>query len=290
MALFRKPPEPVARGGRSYKRTPITNNYRSKNQPGQPSPFRTKPPPKNRRKYLLGIVDIILVILLLAGLVNSLLLSTDPKVSVTDLTYRPQKTYQSSVKAAFAGFKNRNKITFDEQIVVAKIQSQFPEVEAVQVELPFISRQPRVRLVISPPAFKLVSNNRAYIIDSQGFAVATADSLPKFPGLVTLNDQSGFSVSAGRQVLSRQSVSFIRTLIEQSRRAKVPIASLSLPALPQELDLRTSDQPYFVKFYLGGDVDTETGQFLATRAKFIRDHTAPSEYLDVRVAGKIFYK
>jgi hypothetical protein len=290
MALLRKPEKPKERGSRIYKRTAVNSYYRSKNQPGQTSPFKNKPVQKKRRRYLLGFIDVILIIVLLLGLVNSLLLSSSPKVSVTDFSYRPLSQYQAQVKAAFAGVKNRNKVTFDTQSVTKKIETDFPEVQAVQIELPFFSQEPRARLVVSPPAFKLTGVSQVYIIDSQGIAVAKASSLPKISDLVAVNDQSGFGLSIGKQALSSQSVGFIQALIRQCQRSKVKIASLTLPALPQEIDLRTADQPYFVKFYLGGDVDIETGQFLAARQKFAQSSITPAEYLDVRVAGKIFYK
>ena len=228
--------------------------------------------------------------LLLIGLINSLLLRPAPKVTVSDLSYHPAGFYAAETKDSFQGIKNRNKITFDEAGVIKQIQSRLPEVQAVRIELPFFSREPKVRLIVSPPAFKLSSNNQAYIIDSSGLAVAAAGSLPKIHGLLSVNDQSGYAAAVGKQVLSSQSVSFIEALIKQCQRAKVPISAINLPALPQEVDLRTADQPYFVKFYLSGDVNVQAGQFLAARQKFAQSNTTPAEYLDVRVSGKIFYK
>jgi hypothetical protein len=70
----------------------------------------------------------------------------------------------------------------------------------------------------------------------------------------------------------------------------VSVSSLTLPKTAQELDLRTKDRPYYVKFYLGGDALLQAGQFLATRRQFDTSNTQPAEYLDVRVEGKIFYK
>jgi hypothetical protein len=77
--------------------------------------------------------------------------------------------------------------------------------------------------------------------------------------------------------------------LAQTRRAGVPIKSLTFPPLAQELDLATEDQPYFVKFYLGGDPLVQAGTFLAARHQF-SSGVKPSVYLDVRVPGKIFYK
>jgi len=90
--------------------------------------------------------------------------------------------------------------------------------------------------------------------------------------------------------VSASSAKFINTVIAQSKRANVPIVSFVLPNTAQEVDLRTSDKPYYVKFYLGGDALIQTGQFLAARHQFDATNSQPSEYLDVRVAGKIFYR
>lgn len=289
MVFKRKSIEPKARAGRNVSRAPITAYYRSKAQPGAASPFKSKQPKKNYRKWVLGVADIVLIILLLAGLIYSLLLKPVPKVTATNLSYHPAQVYSSAVAKSFSGLKNSNKISFDEPAVIKNIQKQFPEVEAVHIELPFFSQEARVRLVVSPPAFKLASGTQSLIIDSSGLAVARSSDLPAF-NLLSLTDQSGFEAGIGKQVLSSQSVEFIRMVIAQSRRAKVPIASMTLPALAQEVDLRTADQPYYVKFYLDGDALNQTGQFLAARQQFTATHQQPSQYLDVRVSGKIFYK
>jgi hypothetical protein len=70
----------------------------------------------------------------------------------------------------------------------------------------------------------------------------------------------------------------------------VPISALSLPAVPEEIDLRASDQPYYVKFYMGGSAVLQTGQFLAARQHFKQTGQLPAQYLDARIAGKVFYK
>jgi hypothetical protein len=108
--------------------------------------------------------------------------------------------------------------------------------------------------------------------------------------LTEVTDQSGFSANAGQQVMSADSVKFVNALVAQLKHANVPISEIILPPLAQELNLKISDRPYYVKFYLGGDVLQQTGQFLATRKQFSQTNTQPAEYLDVRVPGKIFYK
>jgi hypothetical protein len=290
MPNLRKPTIATPRTPKTYKRAPLTSYYRSNNEPGKASPFKKRPPKTNRRKLLFGAVDVILIILLVFGLAYSLMLKAQPKVTASDLSYHPLSVYNAQITPLFNSFGDRNKITFNETALISAIQKRFPEVQAVQVELPFFSEIPNVRLSVSPPAFNLLSGSSSYVVDSQGVVVAKTTDLPKLKSLVSLADQSGYPAVLGKQVLSSNSADFINTVTEQAAHAKVPISTLSLPPLAQELDLRTSDAPYYVKFYLGGDALTQSGQFLAARQQFNQSHQMPAEYLDVRVSGKIFYR
>lgn len=291
MPNLRQPNINPLRGQKTYKRAPITTYYRSSDEPGKASPFKKKEPKKNRRKLIFGAVDIILAMMLITGLIYSLMLNSRPKIVADNLSYHSLIAYSSKITPEFTAFHNRNKITFNESSVAEAIEKQFPEIQAVRVELPFFSQQPTVWLSVSAPAFKLQSGGQDYIVDSQGVVAAKASDLPKLNKLVSLDDQSGFNTGVGKQVLSSGAVDFIDTVIKQVQHAGVPIRGLSLPPLAQEMDLWTSDSPYFVKFYMGGDALTQTGQFLASRKNFLQNpsHT-PQEYLDVRVSGKIFYK
>jgi hypothetical protein len=290
MALFSKKKAVRSPKIGSPRQPTLTSYYRSKGSPEDPSPFSKKKPGSGGRKVLLGFLDIVLVAVILIGLGYSLMVRANPKIIASDLSYHSIDDYQQVATGQLRLLKNRNKVTLDEQAIALKLQKQFPELSRVQVELPFFSEQPTIRLTIARPSLFLKSQADEYVVSAAGVAVGRADQLPNIKGLTHVSDDSGFKVKPGVQVLSSNSINFINSLIGQCQYAKVPIASLTLPPLAEELDLRTKDQPYFVKFYLGGDVLSETGQFLAARKHFSDIHQQPSQYLDVRVAGKIFYK
>ncbi len=290
VALFSKsPPERTPRVT-ARRRTPVTTYYRAQPNDQSPSPFKKKPVRKNRRKYLFGFLDIILVIALLLALAYSLGVKTQPRVLVNTADFHSLKEYSDAAANLFGQFKNRNKLTFDEQAVANGLQKRFPEISDVKIELPFFSEQATIRLTVAQPSFQLNSHGAAYVVSANGIITARVTNLPQFRKLPAVIDQSGFKAAVGQPVLSTGDVAFIDSVIAECRHAKVPIASLILPATPQELDLRTADQSYFVKFYLGGDVLDETGQFFAARQHFQQTGQPPSQYLDVRVSGKIFYK
>ncbi len=273
------------------RRPPISNYYRSgASTAGKDSPFKPRVVKTSRvKKYLIRTIDALLVIGLVALLIHSLIVNPNPKVIVSDTSVHSHNNYQDSADTYVRPIRFHNKITFDTNAITADFKRDYPEVSAASVELPIFSQRPVIRLQVAPPAFYFKSGDKDYIVDANGYAVGTKQQYisSKLPEVF---DQSGFTASLGKHVLSSQSVAFINYLVAQCNISKIKIKSLILPAAPAELDLHTVDQSYFVKFYLGGDAPTQVGQFLAARHDFAQKNTQPSTYLDVRVCGKIFYK
>jgi hypothetical protein len=226
-----------------------------------------------------------IILLIVAGLIN-LYLRPEPKIIVSSTVYRPTNIYRTKVEPTFKNFKNRNKLTFDEKNLVASLKQQFPEISQVQVELPILGQTPKVRIDVASPSLVL----QGLIVDAKGRAIGSLSEFPNIKNLPQVIDESGIKVRTGQSVLSASEVNFILTVVALCQKAQIPIASLTLPKLPQQLDLRTTDRPYYVKFYMGGDALVQTGQFLAARKEFDISKKQPPEYLDVRVSGKIFYK
>lgn len=289
MALFPKTKT------RSPNKTPprrpnVTSYYRSESQPDQASPFTKKPPPRSARRYIFGFLDVIMIFVILLGIGYSSMIKPVPNVIVSDTSFHLASAYRDAAAANLKQLKNRNKITFNEKSLVASLQKQFPEIDSVQVELPFFSEQPTVRIAVGKPAFVLQNTAGSFVINTSGTAVTKAAKITNASKLTKIQDQSGFNVREGTHVLSANNVTFIQNLIAQCRLARVTISRLTLPPQPQEIYLNEAGQPYYVKFYLGGDVLTQAGQFLAARKNFTDSGQLPAQYLDVRIPGKIFYK
>ncbi len=280
-------------GGRQRRshetnKTPL-NFYRSPPKLQNDSPFEKKQKESKRRVLFSKSVDLLLIVFALFALGYILIIRPQPKVGVDSTTYHPTKYYSDFLSSEFKNIKNRNKITFDEGLIVADLKKSFPEVSDASISLNLVGQTPTVQISISEPAFILNSQQADYLVDRDGVAVTNRTDLAKLSGLPLLLDQTGFNVSLGKQVISSEQVKFINQLIAQSKKFKVPIASLTLPAKAQELDLRTKDHSYFIKFFLGGDSSTQIGQYLAARHQFDQTGKQPSKYLDVRVSGKIYY-
>lgn len=253
------------------------------------SPFEKRPPASGLRRKLDRLLNFTIILILLAIVGYSLTLNGNPRIVASSYEYHPAATYQSAVIAA-SGFWQKTKLTYDAQKIINPLEKRFPEISGASVSLPVIGQTPSVHLVISPPAFIMRTAAGSYLLDTEGVAIAPTGNPALTKGLLTIDDQSGFEVKPGSRVLSAQNIAFIQQVAAQTKRARIQIASLVLPPRAEELDLKTADKPYLVKFYLAGDPLVQTGQFLAARNQFSKTHQDPSQYLDVRVTGKIFYK
>lgn len=270
---------------------PRATYYRSGGRPsGQRSPFEPASHPKQSSRHWLRLADVAFIVFLIGLLGWSLYLSGHAKVLASDLSYHSLADYKASTARYLEHVRNRNKVTFDDKAISEALRRDYPEIDTVKVELPVFSSTPVVRLNIAAPSFFIRENSVDYIVDSNGRLVAPKSRYPQVKNLPLLIDESGYQARPGLPVIGKPGVEFIKRLISQCRKNHVDIKSMSLPATPEELDLRTADKPYFVKFYLSGDADIQIGQFLAARAQFVRKNIQPTAYLDVRVSGKVFYK
>lgn len=274
----------------SANRVPKASYYSGSYQPNQQaSPFRRKTV-SSKSWNLTKIIDRAVIVAVVFCVGYSLIVRPNPKVVSSSATYHSASDYADFAAKVTGSLYDRNKLTYREADLINKMQKQFPEISSAYVEVPIFGQKTTLHLTISSPAFIYSNQNVGYVLDNQGVIVNTQAALPNISGLPTIIDQSNIPVGQGTKVVSSDSIDFINTVIAQAKRAKVSVSNIVLPAVAQEIQLRTTDKAYYVKFYFGNDALTQTGQWLAARHDFDAKGTNPAEYLDVRVPGKVFYK
>lgn len=231
-------------------------------------------------------------------------LSTTPKVvSLVQASDAPflqdSSVYARKASELFnATAANRNKLTVDTSNITLQLKRQFPELQDVSVSLPLIGDQPTVYIRPAAPALTLSSSSGNYLIDESGRAVAeestgsSSDTTKLQVPMVT--DQSGIKVQVGSQVLPRSATSFISTVVAQLKAQHIAIKSLTLPATASELDVYVANTPYFIKFNLhdadSGEAALQAGTYIATSKQLTKQGITPSQYIDVRLEGRAYYK
>lgn len=234
--------------------------------------------------------------------VYQLQLSTTPKVvslAPTSVTPFLQDTevYKDAAQKLFnANAANRNKLTVNSTGIALRLQKQFPELQEVSVSLPVIGATPTIFVRPAEPALVLAAANGIFVVDENGRALAEATAGLDLGGLKvpTVTDQSSITVKLGEQILPRTATSFIATVSSQLAASKATVQSMTMPALAGELDVYLTGKPYFIKFNMqqGGAeaAALQSGTYLAVSKQLDREKVTPSQYVDVRLEGRAYYK
>lgn len=265
-------------------------------RPGQPEP-------RSVSTVSAGIGRRIGVLLLAAAIIASVVnaLSLTPHARIEPLTsskasaafLHSSSDYQAVADQLLAdSIWNRNKITINAGQISRQLLAQFPELASASVTLPLLSHRPVVYVQPAEADLVVAADNGAYVVDQNGRALMPSANLPTSSNLPQVVDQSGLQIGTGRQVLTGDDVTFIRTILAELAGRHVSVSSMVLPASARELDVYIDKQPYFVKFNLAtDDARQQAGAYLATVAELQRMHAAmPRRYIDVRVDGRAYYK
>ncbi len=276
--------------------TPARQNTGRREMPGEGHKFNkgSKGSSRVRLGQLPGYIALVVLIVtvLYAGY-----LQPNPKVVIIKsggTIQREPKEYQAAIGDIWEeSLLNQTKFTIPTGRIRNKIESRFKELGFVQIELPLIGRRPVVILTPDRPALQIISNNGAFYVNFQGEVMAhigdvTQDRISDLP---VVRDESGVLAEVGKNVLSVKEISYIIELYGQLKMANVALQSITLPSsAAQELDIRLTGEPYYIKFSFDTNPRQAVGSYLAAIKKLKAESAVPGEYMDVRVEEKVFYK
>jgi len=235
------------------------------------------------------------VIVLCVGYV--LTLSSTPNVIIFNQSklppFRNTDEYSQVAKELLgATLVNKTKITIDSTKIENSLREHFPELSNAVVTLPIIGRRPVVKLEIAPAVLIIRLSGQDYLISASGRSILSADKADaeNIKNLPVVVDESDLQAEPGQGVMTSAEVDFIRQVIAQLRTQNLTITSLILPQLPSELHIRIKNINYLVKFDMQGDARLQAGSFLAVKKRLESQNKNPSQYIDVRVEDKAYYK
>lgn len=186
--------------------------------------------------------------------------------------------------------QNRVKLSFDSKAFSQEMVKQYPEIATVNAALPLIGGKTTLYIEPSPVALVFMSQDKkAYVVDKNGKIISASISNVR-QGVPTVTDQSGIEPKTGMQILPSSDVYAIQTILYQLKEKNIAVDSLVLPSVAQRLEVHLTGKPYYIKFNLHGNVMQQIGAYLSVQQKLDRDGIQPKEYIDARVADRVYYK
>lgn len=246
-----------------------------------------------RPKFKLRLLPTyVAVAVILGSVLFSLTLSPTPQIdtlSGQQLIYHNAKEYADAASQFMKQrFGNHTKFSVDTNRVEEQLLELFPELRTAAIRLPVIGRKPTLVVDIRQPVLLLVTNRQSLVLDATGVAVAEASGLAaeRLATLQVVHDENDIEYELGNQAVTSETVHFIKAVKAQFDAQSLQIDRLTLPRSANQLDVKPSGLGYYVKMDISADARLQIGSFLAVKEQ----GTTPSEYMDVRVPEKVFYK
>ncbi len=242
--------------------------------------------------------SVLLASILLICLVSVLQVNTNPRILLLNgdqgFALHSDEEYAAVATNAIRGSMfNTNKVTINTHDISRHIEQAFPEVKSASIALPLIGHRPTVYIELTRPILVLNTASQSVVIDSAGQALVRAQSVANLASfkLPSVYDQSQLNLSVGDVVLSSNAVAFIQEVLAQLSSRQLHIDRMVLPAGTEELDIYLKGDTYYTKYNLHEtNARQQVGTFLAVRKKLSKEKGVPSEYIDVRLAGRAYYK
>lgn len=246
-----------------------------------------------RPKFKLRMMPTYAAVAVIVGsILFSLTLSPTPQI---DTLAGQQLIYHNADEYAEAASRfmkqrlgNHTKFSVDTNRVEEQLLELFPELRTAAIRLPVIGRKPTLVVDIRQPVLLLITSRQSIILDATGVAVAEAGGLAaeQLATLQVVHDQNDIEYELGRQAVTSETVTFIKAVKAQFDAQGLQIERLTLPRSANQLDVKPSGITYYIKMDISADARLQVGSFLAVKEQ----GTTPSEYMDVRVPEKVFYK
>jgi len=269
-------------------------------------PRRTKPKSdevilemSKKSKNTIGRIPAILLFLLIAiSLCYLLYLNNNVNIKVISTNHKNfivnTDTYkQAAEKYLSNSVANNTKVTINNLGLSEYMLSRFPELSSAISGLPFFGHSPTLTITEAKPSSIITDKNKNFfLLKNNGVAmtaVSSADSI-NFTYSMPYVINSFSKININKQALSNSDLAFILYVYDELEAQSIKTSYYTLVPNSRELDVKPAAQPYTIKFNLEEDPKVQTGSYLALRGYLQTNKITASQYIDVRVLGRAYYK
>jgi hypothetical protein len=249
-----------------------------------------------RNRYFLFVrahwFGIMVVSIIAVSSIYTLTLSMEPQITIEGTKYRSMNDYQAVIeKELKANPLNFTKPTLQRNKIEESLKKQIPEARDVTISAPILGRRPNVTIIVDEPAAVMKQQGSQDLIVSQrGRLLLAASQSKTTTDLPIITNQTGVTGKAGEQFLRPDDMSSLTALFQQVKLAG-SAATYILPTQTREVVMiEPSRGVYQVRFLFGDTLLQQYGALRATQKKLQELGQVPSEYVDARLATKVYYK
>ncbi len=239
-------------------------------------------------------------ILIFVVLILGYLLYLDNNVKIKNVSDNHSQFLEStsiyktaSEKYLSNSIANNTKITINNLGLSDYMLSRFPELSNATPELSFLSHFVTLKITEAKPVGILYDQTkRFYLLKNNGVAMASVsnNNSVNFINLMPYIIESFSNIKINQRALSNSDLSFISYTYNELAIQSIKTISYTLVPNSRELDIKIDKVPYILKLNLEEPVKEQVGSFLALKGYLQANNKNPSQYIDVRVIGRAYYK
>ena len=244
----------------------------------------------HRRKLGIGLVAFVC----LAGLLYWLL--TQFTARITTITFAPTpvtapntSTYTEVIQEYLRGRPlERFAFSLNEQRLSEYVQEKLPEVASVAISNDAAIGSSGFAVTLRTPVVGWRVQSRQYFVDGDGVSFErNAYASPS----VTIKDESGATPQNGGAIASQRFLGFVGRVVSLTNASGAgKVAQVTIPAgTARSISVGLRGKGYAIKMHIDRDPAAQV-EDMKLAMRYLKAHQITPKYIDVRVAGKAYYR
>ncbi len=244
-----------------------------------------------RGKRGMVVFGCILLIVVWAGNISHVVVGTIVDNRVGQADAQDVRSVQTIVSSG--GLRNHYMLTLDERSVTSRIRDKRPDILAVRYSFSPFRGTLNVDLVQSPTVLIVQNKDNYAFLNLDGVVSQVKHEAPStyelnvYPLLV---DDSSLSMESGKVYIPKDIVVFIRDVEKAAKGKTLEKHAYSLPTVPREIRVKFVDVPYYIKLSTMQPARDQLQAIVDIRSYLKKSSMTPTEYVDLRVPEKAYYR
>lgn len=266
----------------------IERHVRTNGRPvyGRAMPLKRPARRGSRRPKLSPLQGRVVVMILLVLVVGWGIgrMSTIDKVEVAAPS-RAGEIQSAALKLTDSNWKWGNQLTFDAESFTSRLKEEDPALKDVSVKRKGLNTLV-VTATLKQPSLGWNTGNQTYVLDRDGTIIGTVTGSPAFPVIV---DGSNVPVQTGQRVVSANFVQFVQQVVPALAATGITVTRFDIKDTTLDLSAQTN-KGYKLLFDTSRGAEEEVADLRAVQRLLASQKKVPAEYIDLRIAGKAYYK